>query len=279
MIIVLMSTFNRLLGMASKALGGQKDAGSAQRSSGSTDWKQVVRLAADKITGDEQAQRRPQQSYDRRPAAPRHPAQAGSPQHGSAQLSEADRTALARYDYLLRTARPDQLEQVHRDAFARLTPEQRAHVLDRLTQELPEHERPRSADSNELATAATRGEMSRPGLMKRVLGSPGGRGAMAGAGIAAVGGIAATLAGGAVLSAAAGPLLAEAANLGVDFGGLAEGADGLVAGVEGLAGGVEGVAGEALAGGEEYLGGLGDQVGEFGSNFQLPGLDDLFGGR
>ena len=40
-----------------------------------------------------------------------------------------DAQALERYRYLLRTAPPDAIEQVHAEAFATLTSEQRAQVL------------------------------------------------------------------------------------------------------------------------------------------------------
>lgn len=42
--------------------------------------------------------------------------------------TEAARTAVARYQYLLQTAPPGQLERVHTDAFNRLTPVDRTHV-------------------------------------------------------------------------------------------------------------------------------------------------------
>lgn len=272
--MVVMGTFNRLLGMATKALGSQQDGRASQSGSGSSDWRDMVRNAADRITGDDRAA---QPQTDRSPAgAPtqRTPAGASAP-----RLDQRDREALARYDYLLRTAPPERLEQVHAEAFARLSPEQRDAVRARLDAELPAGERPRSADGPELARAATRGEASRPGFMKRVLGGSGGRAALVGGGLAAAGGLAVAVAGGAVLSAAAGPVLAEAANLGVDFAGLADVGDGLTASVEGLAGDLGGSVSEAAASGGEALGGLGEQARDLGSGFGIPGLDDLFGGR
>lgn len=283
--MVLMSTFNRLLGMASKALGSQQSTGQSQngtnqgqnganqsqgganQTGGGTDWRTVVRAAADRLTGDE----RPQQAGT--------PSSAPRGSAAGAHLPQSDRDALARYDYLLRTEPPERLEQVHQEAFARLTPEQRAVVLERLSTALPAGERPRSADSAELARAATRGEAAQPGLMKRVLGSGAGRGALAGVGLAAAGGLAVAIAGGAIASAAAGPILAEAANLGVDFMGLADVGDGLTASVEGLAGDLGATASEAVAGGTDALGGLGEQASDFASGFGLPGLGDLFGDR
>lgn len=292
--MVLMSTFNRLLGMASKALGSQQNTGQSQngtdqsqgganQAGGGTDWRTVVRAAADRITGDERQQQGAAQSSAPRNTAPASPSASNRPQGAGAHLPQNDRAALARYDYLLRTAPPERLEQVHQEAFARLTPEQRAIVLERLSGELPAGERPRSADSAELARAATRGEVSKPGLMKRVLGSGAGRGvgagALAGVGVAAAGGLAVAIAGGAIASAAAGPILAEAANLGVDFMGLADVGDGLTASVEGLAGDLGTTASEAVAGGTEALGGIGEQASDLASGFGLPGLGDLFGDR
>lgn len=276
--MVLMSTFNRLLGMASKALGSQQNTGQPQNATnqsqgganqtgGGTDWRTVVRAAADRLTGDERA---PQAAT---PSSAPHGSAAG------AHLAQGDRDALARYDYLLRTAPPERLEQVHQEAFSRLSPEQRAVVLERLSGALPAGERPRTADSAELARAATRGEVAQPGLMKRVLGSGAGRGALAGVGLAAAGGLAVAIAGGAIASAAAGPILAEAANLGVDFMGLADVGDGLTASVEGLAGDLGATASEAVAGGTDALGGIGEQASDFASGFGLPGLGDLFGDR
>ena len=77
----------------------------------------------------------------------------------------------------------------------------------------------------------------------------------------------AAVAGGAVLSSVAAPLLEQAAGLGVNFeeftGGFGE------LGLDGLA-----------SGAEDYMAGLGDQVSEFGSNLEIPGLSalgDFFG--
>lgn len=256
-----MADFQRLLGAATRALGSSNSGRGGSSGSGSTDWRDMVRKVSDKVTGD-----------DRRDgsgaADPRRPGQQrpGAVPTGSA----ADRQALAKYDYLLQTAPPQQLEQVHREAFERLTPEQREQVLARLTAEAPAGDRPASSSPADLARSATRGEVARPGLMKRVLGSTGGKvaaGAAAGAGVAALGGLAVAVAGGAALSAVAAPLLSDALASGVDFEQFAGGFEGLE--------GFEGV-GDLAAGGEDLVGGLGEQVGEFGSNFQIPGLGDLF---
>jgi len=98
--------------------------------------------------------------------------QAAPPPSGQPQASEDDR-AVARYQYLLRTAPPERIEQVHEEAFAALSPEQRQQVLDRLSSDLPPGEAPRSDNPQEMARAATRAEMQQPGYMQRSLGGGG----------------------------------------------------------------------------------------------------------
>jgi hypothetical protein len=287
-----MANLNRIIGMASKVIDKQlqkrgqgEGAPGAGSQPGGTDWRGIVRSAADKLTGDDRNQQQqygqpPQpQQYGQQPQQQQYgpPQQhAGAPQHGA---TDADKVALAKYDYLLRTSSPEQLEQVHHDAFARLTPAQRQQVRDRLNSELPPHEHLRDDSAGGMARAMTRGEMSRPGLVRRVLGGSGrsgngrGRGgafaggAAVGAGAMAFGGLAAAVAGGAVLSAAAAPVLAGAADLGVDFEGIASGMGDL--GLGDLGGGVEGLMGE----GEQLLGGFGEQASNLGSDF-LGGLFD-----
>lgn len=301
-----MANFNRILGMASKVIDkqlqkrGQGDGapGNGAQRAGGTDWRDVVRGAADRLTGDDRSQQqRPQQQYGQpqqqqygqqqygqAPQQQYGQQQPGQPQqHGPA---DSDKVALAKYDYLLRTSSPDQLEQVHHDAFARLTPAQRQQVRNRLNSELPPHEHLRDDSASGMARAMTRGEVRRPGLIRRVLGGSSngngrGRGgafaggAAVGAGAMALGGIGVAVAGGAVLSAAAGPVLAEAANLGVDFDGIASGIGDLGLADLGadLGGGFEGIAGE----GEQLLGGLGEQASGLGEQASNLGNDFLGG--
>lgn len=85
-------------------------------------------------------------------------------------LSPDDARALERYRYLLRTAPPETVEEVHAEAFARLTPSQRQQVLQELSSGLPVAERPSGDDPASLARAATRAEYSRPGFMERTFG-------------------------------------------------------------------------------------------------------------
>ena len=49
-----------------------------------------------------------------------------------------DERAVERYRYLLETAPPEAIEQVHAEAFAKLTPEQRRLVFAQLTENAPE---------------------------------------------------------------------------------------------------------------------------------------------
>ena len=271
------SNLQRILNLASKALDKKTQSSSG---TGKTDWRGIVRTAADRVTGDSRPATGP--APVRPPVS--SPADATTRTAASATAPAAspeDRAAIARYDYLLKTAQPEQLEQVHRDAFARLSPDQREQVGLRLRAELPTGEQPASTSADDLARSATRGEAHNPGFLRRVFASPTGRGAgaaLAGAGVGAAGGMAlgaagglfAAVAGGAVLSSVAAPLLEQAAGLGVDFESLSGGLDGVT---ENLAGGVDGI----TQGAGDYASGLGDQVSELGSNFEIPGLGSLGG--
>ncbi|WP_431073740.1 cation-transporting ATPase [Microbacterium phyllosphaerae] len=200
-----------------------------------------------------------------------HPDRTGS-------ASDADRAAIARYDYLLETADPRSVEQIHREAFARLTPAQRAQVQERMNTELAPGERPASSSVDDLARAAGRTEAARPGRMRGLLSRVRGGGAAGMVGGAAVG-VLGVVAVGAVGSAVAGPLLEQAAGLGVDFDALAQGLDveAITSGIGGeeLAGAAEGLLGSA----GETVSGLGDTAGEWGQrlgDLGIPGIGDLF---
>jgi len=74
----------------------------------------------------------------------------------------SDARALERYRYLVRTAPPESLEEAHREAFSRLSPEQRARALEDLNAQVPASERivdARRSDPDTLARAATRAEL------------------------------------------------------------------------------------------------------------------------
>jgi len=84
----------------------------------------------------------------------------------STTAAASDEVALARYRYLLRTASPDQIEQAHQEAFAQLTPQQRAEVLQALS---TTGEVPQDASAQSLARAATRLEVRQPGAVESIL--------------------------------------------------------------------------------------------------------------
>ncbi|ANG84411.1 hypothetical protein [Microbacterium aurantiacum] len=296
-----MSTFSRLFDIAFKALGSASGS-SAQGSTpsgagatrpgaaGATDWRGLVGKVAEAVTGDGRAGQSGTSAPSGHPGPspaytpPTAPASAGRPTlapppagaTGARPVagSEADRRAIARYDYLLQTADPHQVEQIHRDAFARLTPGQREQVEARMRSELPPALRPASASAPDLARAAGRAEASQPGRMRGLLARVG-TGAAVGAGAAAGVGLLGLVAGGAVVSTVAGPLLAEAAGLGIDLDALAGGVD-----VEGIAGSMGGFAEDQVSGLGEQVSGLGEQISGFGEQFggfELPGLGDIFG--
>lgn len=110
-----------------------------------------------------------------------------------------DEQALARYRYLLRTAPPEAIERVHAESFARLTPQQRAHVLLQISAAVPPTERGALADGRTdpqaLARVATRAEMREPGFLERTLGGAGGMGAGAMIGTSLLGSFLASMAG------------------------------------------------------------------------------------
>ena len=152
----------------------------------------------------------------------------------SGGASSEDERAIARYRYLLRTAPPEDLERVHAEAFARLSPEQRQMVLQRLSDDLPESERPRSDAPGDLARSATRAEMRSPGYLQGAFGAgAGGGGRGMGMGGLVAGSMLGTIAGVVVGSALADALLGgfdtspEAAEAGDASGGAGgEGTDG-----------------------------------------------------
>ncbi|MFD6053159.1 hypothetical protein [Agromyces sp. NPDC060279] len=117
--------------------------------------------------------------FDRLFGAPEErPAAQPAPQ--ARTLSE-DELAVERYRYLLRTAPPESIEQVHAEAFAKLTPEQRHQVFQALSEQAPAGERLVSDEPSALARAATRHELRAPGSMERAF-QGGGRGGAAVAG-------------------------------------------------------------------------------------------------
>lgn len=93
-----------------------------------------------------------------------------------------DELAIERYRYLLRTAPPEAIEQVHAEAFAKLTPDQRQQVYRALADQAPAGERLVSDEPSALARAATRQELRAPGSMERAFSNAGASGDQAAAG-------------------------------------------------------------------------------------------------
>ncbi|WP_166873477.1 hypothetical protein [Salinibacterium sp. ZJ450] len=83
-----------------------------------------------------------------------------------------DEIAVERYQYLLRTAPPETIEQVHEEAFSKLTDEQRQLLFQQLTATAPAGEQPRGDDPRSLAQSATRSELRQPGTMQRSMQGP-----------------------------------------------------------------------------------------------------------
>jgi hypothetical protein len=166
---------------------------------------------------------------------------------GEHQPADADERAIERYRYMLKTAPPETIEQAHEEAFAKLTPAQRAQALRELAAETPEGERPslaegRDDDPKSLARLATRAEMRRPGTMERTFGNTGGGAGMGGMMGGMGGTIFASLAAGFV-----GSIIAQ------QFLGSMDGFD-------------EGDEGEQ-SGDEETADGAGDDSGDYGGDF------------
>lgn len=321
-----MSTFRRLIGTAQKALDPQSS-GRSRTESGS-DWRSLVRSAADSLTGDGSPQRGTQTPGSGRTSgvgipttsmpslAEDRPGSSAAGADGTAALSAEDRRAIARYDYLVCTAEPEQLERVHREAFERLTPAQREQLSARMREELPEGERPRTEAPQDLARSATRLGVLDPRRLTRLLGRAGGSGAGEGqagtgssradgrsgglgraalgagavglgaAGIGAAGTLLAVVAGGAVLSSVGSSLLEAAVGDGIDVDALApdlgDELAGFTEGFEGLEG-VDGAdwAADAADQAADGVGGgitdVGEQLGGFGEQLSDLGLGDIFG--
>jgi hypothetical protein len=115
------------------------------------------------------------------PAASRPAASWSAGSTGQTPAS-SDEQALQRYRYMIQTAPPETIEQAHEEAFAKLTPQQRAQALRELAAVTPAGERAAVGDRDDpktLARLATRAEMRQPGTMERTFG----RGGMGGMGM------------------------------------------------------------------------------------------------
>lgn len=281
-----MGKLSRFVNLAKHALGQALGDEDSSRERGRDDRRQ-------------QAQRYGDQYDDAARARAHQPSQGAGPGRNT-----SDRADVARYAYLLQTAPPRQLEQVHREAFAKLSPAQRDELRSTLEQGDPVYGASASSSPQDLAVAATRVQSAHPGTLQRILGGASRNGSRGGLGKAAVlggaglaaGGILTAVAGGAVLSSVGGTLLQGAEGLGVDFAALSEGLDPAAFGLESLGelgldnltgdlGGLADVGGlgeqvsglgEQAAGLGEQVGGLGEQLGQAVSDFQLPDLGDFF---
>ncbi len=94
------------------------------------------------------------------------------PERRGAGVRTDDDRAVERYRYLLQTAPPETIEQVHAEAFEKLSPEQRRLVFDELARTAPAGEAPVDDQPATLARAATRSELRQPGTMERSLAGP-----------------------------------------------------------------------------------------------------------
>ena len=82
-------------------------------------------------------------------------------------------TAVAAYTYLLRIASSGLLEQLHAEAFALLSEDQRQRLFLRLRHDFPDTEVPVSTEPEHLATAAVAAEALDRGYLLRALRRPG----------------------------------------------------------------------------------------------------------
>ena len=193
-----------------------------------------------------------------------------APSGGGQPLSD-DEEALRRYRYMLKTAPPEMIEQAHQEAFAKLTPSQRAQVLQELAEVTPERERTALAgggrdDPESLARLATRAEMRQPGVMERIFG---GRSTGTGMGGTMAGSIFGSLVGG-----FAGSMIAEEFFHSMGGLGFGEGDSGTQQGAEQTGYG----AGDASSGDTtDNSGGYGDDSGGY-SEGDVGGYSDDLGG-
>ena len=167
-----------------------------------------------------------------------------------------DEIALERYRYLLRTAPPETIEQVHREAYGQLTDEQRGMLLTELSASAPAGEAPKSSSPDDLAKAATRAELRQPGTLERTYQAPS---FLAMFGSSMLGSIAGYVVASAVMSAFLPADAGASADAGADAG-----ADGATdAGATDAGSADSGFGGDFGAGGD-FGGGFG---GDFGGGF------------
>lgn len=202
--------------------------------------------------------------------------QAPRTQPGMQPPRSEDEMAIERYRYLLRTAPPETIEQVHAEAFAKLTEPQRQQVLAELSAGLPPAEQPRSTDPQSMARAATRAEYQNPGFMERTLGPRQGGGPSFGSmvGSSILGTVVGYVIGSALVSSFMAPAFASDQGSEDGSGGGEDSGDG--GGDAGADAAGDGGAGDAGWGdpGSGWggdaagdMGGFGDMGGDFGGDF------------
>ena len=136
---------------------------------------------------------------------------------GAAANRSDDEIAVERYRYLLKTAPPEAIEQVHAEAFSKLTPEQRDILFVQLQENAAAGDAPTSKEPQALAVSATRSELRNPGTMERTLGGNGGQGV--GLGGIVMGSLLGTVAGYVIGSAIVGSFMPDpAADASADAG-------------------------------------------------------------
>jgi hypothetical protein len=181
----------------------------------------------------------------------------GAPRTPGRTTRSDDEIAVERYRYLLRTAPPEAVEEVHAEAFAKLTPDQRRLVFEDLSRNAATADRPASDDPRTLARSATRSELRQPGFLERTLG-PGAGGARGpGLGTMIGGSLLGTVAGVVIGSAIADMVLPGIGDLASDVGD----------GATDLTGGAQDFAADAGDGFGDVGGGLDDFGGDFGGDF------------
>jgi len=138
-------------------------------------------------------------------------------QRGATGNRSDDEIAVERYRYLLKTAPPEAIEQVHAEAFSKLTPEQRDILFVQLQENAAAGDAPTSKEPQALAVSATRSELRNPGTMERTLGGNGGQGV--GLGGIVMGSLLGTVAGYVIGSAIVGSFMPDpAADTSADAG-------------------------------------------------------------
>lgn len=149
----------------------------------------------------------------------------GGGRSADAGATMSDEQAVERYRYLLRTAPPEEIERAHEEAFAQLTPQQRAQVLEGLSEEVPPSERAGATDDpKNLARLATRAELRQPGTMERTFGRMGAPGGVGLGGIIA-GSLLASIAGSFIGTAIAQEMLGDEFDGGDNFTDAGSGGD------------------------------------------------------